>query len=72
MKANSENFHFLLSDTVSKKLDVCNVRIENSCCELLLDINSHTKLNSEDHVETFCKNTSQKLNDLARQECQLI
>lgn len=48
------------------------MRIENSCCELLLDINSHTKLNSKDHVETFCKNTSQKLNDLARQECQLI
>lgn len=72
MKANSENFHFLLSDTVSKKLDVCNVRIENSCCELLLDIKIHTKLKLEDHVERLCEKTSQKLNDLARQECQLI
>lgn len=48
------------------------MRIENSCCELLLDIKIHTKLKLEDHVERLCEKTSQKLNDLARQECQLI
>ena len=66
MKANPDRFHLLLTDTDWQRMEKCNEKIENSCCEKLLGMKIDSKLKFKEHVETLCKKASQNINALAR------
>ena len=66
MKANPDKFHLLLSDNSCQGMDVCNQRIEKSCCEKLLGVKVDTRLKCVNHVKALCKIASQKTNALVR------
>ena len=66
MKANPDKFHLLLSDNSCQGMDVCNQRIEKSCCEKLLGLKIDIILKFVNHVKALCKTASQKTNALVR------
>ena len=65
LKANWDKYHVLLSETSETQLIVKNAQIASSSCEKLLGIKIHQKLSFEPHVDSLCKNASQKVNALA-------
>ena len=66
LKANSDKYHVLRSETSDTQLIDENVPITSSSCEKLLGIKIDQKLSSETHVEPLSKKASQKLNALSR------
>ena len=66
MKANSDKRHFLLSCNELSKLLADGSSIETNTKEVLLGITIDKDLKFDDHVNSLCKKTCQKLNALAR------
>ena len=67
LKANPDKFHLLLSDDdVNLSMQVDNNEIFNSLSKKLLGIKVDNKVAFKIHVESLCKNASQKLHALSR------
>ena len=71
LKANSDKYHALLSETAETQLIVENVPIASSACEKLLGMRIDQKLSFESYFDSLCKKASQKLNALARMTSSL-
>ena len=66
MKAYPDKYHLLLSESDSSKTTIGSKIISSSKCEKLSGIEKDNNLNFEEHIESLCKNTSQKVNALSR------
>ena len=65
-KSNPDKFHLLIRSTKNTTVHDSEYEIENINCEKLLGVELGWKLNFDDHISDVCKNTSRKLNALAR------
>ena len=66
MKANTDNCRLLVSTDESCTAKIKDLNIKNSTEEKLLGVKFDSKLSSENHFTSLCKNVSQKLHALAR------
>ena len=66
MKVNTDNCRLLVSSDESSTAKIKDLNIKNSTEEKLLGVKFDSKLPSENHFTSLCKNVSQKLHALAR------
>ena len=65
LKANPNKYHVLFSETSGTQSIVENISIASSSCEKLLGIEIDQKISFEPHVESLCKEASQKINSFS-------
>ena len=66
LKVNSEKFHLFVSASEKRHLNVEEIEISKSKCEILLGLKTDSKLMFDSHVNSLCKKASEKLNALTR------
>ena len=66
MKVNTGKSHLLLSGNSRATATIDNTYIESEDEQVLLGIKIDSNLTFENHINSICKNASQKLNALAR------
>ena len=66
LKANPNKCHLLVNTTGNIRISVRNEIISNSLNQKLLGIRFNSNFRFDDHVASFCKKASQKLNALTR------
>ena len=63
MKANPGKYHFLSADTNVLEINIGDLIINSTKSEKLPGITTDNKLSFEQHVNSLCNKTSQKLSD---------
>ena len=66
MKVNTGKSHLLLSSSSRATAMIANGDIESEDEQVLLGITIDSNLTFENHINSICKNASQKLNAFAR------
>ena len=66
MKANHKNTHLLWSSKTPKKTYFGGALVESSSTEKLLEIQTDSDLNFDEHISSICNKVAKKMNVLSR------
>ena len=60
MKSKPDKCHLLVSLCEKIKMEIGDIKIENSTCKKLLGVRSNDRLTYDYHISDLCKKTSKK------------
>ena len=64
MKTNQDKFHLIVSTNDFTEIQIGDFSIKNCGSEKLLNVNIHSKINFDCHVNHLCNKADKKLREL--------